>query len=464
MRLVGRRARHEPVVPSAGRADVDPVEVGRLGAVEHLVEGPFRVDALRDEGDVRHRAGAQVSLAIDVTATDPILGLTLVVRHHVETEYLALAPGHLASEVLPLADRPAVVRISVADETKELEPLLHAERVAVDGRENDGSTVADAGSAALVARRGGVAVVAGRADIDGSAGAEAVDEGRSLRAGVEVVAGLRGGGRRSDADAGSVEPVVGGVDVAVVAGCADVTGRSRCRVAARAVRATVVTRLEKVVLRDASAADAAGLGLIEVVVFAPLRPGAAVGVGDTLGNRDRIDVVVVDDDDGRRAVGTILHREGGPVGALDDLGPVAVWECGAGRAVEPVKSVLPVRPVLHGGGGTVAAGDAGARAGLADHARNALLPGHALRTAAEAAVHDADTTFATIGVGGALQRLGLALRLSRIGAATRGEGHDEHHDEETNRLGQRGEQRHLEIAHGISMKQKCRSFTSFACE
>ncbi len=109
---------------------------------------------------------------------------------------------------------------------------------------------------------------------------------------------------------------------------------------------------------------------------------------------------------------------------------------------------MAVRAVLNGRGGAIGAGDGRAGAGLADHTRRAVL---APWTAAEAAFRDARSTFAAVGVGGALERLGRRVR-DRVSATARGEEHDERHHDEADRLGQRGENRRREVFHSLSRK------------
>ncbi len=189
---------------------------------------------------------------------------------------------------------------------------------------------------------------------------------------VEVAVSLRRSFVVPGADAGFVALVVVGGRITVVALCADGADRTGSRVAARSVRATVVARLDEVVLRNAGAADAADLRLVDTVLLAPLRPGAAVGVDDAGGRREgagavdvgaelaaaalatvvihvavgphavavvegALGVVValgdwiddfVDDDD-RGTIRPILHHKGRPVRAFHRLRVVAVVDGGA---------------------------------------------------------------------------------------------------------------------------------------
>lgn len=246
---------------------------------------------------------------------------------------------------------------------------------------------------------------------DAELGRAAALENEPGAAGVEVAVSLRRSFVVPGADAGFVALVVLGGGITVVALCADGADRTGSRMAARAVRATVVARLDEVVLRDAGAADAADLRLVDAVLLTPLRPGAAVGVDDTGGRRERaltIDVGVdlaptadaavvihvtgraetvtviegavrvvvalgcriddfVDDDD-RGAVGAVFQGERRSVGTLHDLSSITVVEAGARRAVEPVETVGPIRTVVHGGGRAVRARDSGTHAGLVDRA------------------------------------------------------------------------------------------------
>lgn len=271
-------------------------------------------------------------------------------------------------------------------------------------------------------------------------------DGQRLRAGVdetgaEAVVGLN---RGSDASAECVAGVGVGVRVTVVAGCADGAYRRRCRMAARTVRATVVTRLAQRNLRRAGAGRADRLVLVDPTVGAGVPGRATVGVDRALGR--------VDDEGARAPNATVVaggarlgsRALGGRLRLIADTDPhrvtvlrdraVGVDLAGGQDRVLPVVAGLTLRTLRAGGAGG---------------------SGGALRSGC---------TSRTRGAGGSGGALGSILAVDPVGglcvlrAASDDEGNDRHarHDE-ANRLGQRGEQRHLEILHIFSRKKKCHS-------